>query len=35
MLLQTIADGLVFGGLYAPAAVGFSLIFGATPASAG
>jgi branched-chain amino acid transport system permease protein len=28
LLLQTIADGLVLGGLYALSAVGFSLIFG-------
>src|SRR3954462_2421271 len=28
LMLQTIADGLVLGGLYALAAVGFSLIFG-------
>ena len=28
LILQTIADGLVLGGLYSLAAVGFSLIFG-------
>jgi len=28
LALQTILDGLVLGGLYALAAVGFSLIFG-------
>src|SRR5689334_15009207 len=28
LILQTVADGLVLGGIYALAAVGFSLIFG-------
>jgi len=28
LVLQTLADGLVLGGIYALAAVGFSLIFG-------
>src|SRR5262249_44233023 len=28
LILQTLADGLVLGGIYALAAVGFSLIFG-------
>ena len=28
LLLQTIADGLVLGGIYALSAAGFSLIFG-------
>jgi branched-chain amino acid transport system permease protein len=28
LIAQTVADGLVLGGIYALAAVGFSLIFG-------
>ena len=28
LIAQTLADGLVLGGIYALAAVGFSLIFG-------
>ena len=28
LVVQTLADGLVLGGIYALAAVGFSLIFG-------